>query len=199
MALKYLAAAELNGLLYVAGGTNASNVQQSALYAYDPTTGTWTTRAPMPAAGAYPTGARNKLTLTSVAGRLWAIGGAGGQGTHVQVYDPAANAWSEAPNLPARRSLHGASVLDGYLYVVGGLDAATAAPSDAVYVYDPLLGTAGTWRTASSLPEARAAFGGQVAVLDSLPEPARSGILVAAGALGSTSTVTNSMTIGENG
>jgi len=197
-ALKYLAAAEMNGLLYVVGGTNVSNAQQSALYAYDPIAKTWTTRAPMPAAGAYPTGARNKLTLTTANGRLWAIGGAGGQGTHVQLYNPAANTWTEAPNLPAKRSLHGTSVLNGYLYVVGGLDATTAQPTDTVYVYDPLLGTGGSWRTATPLPEARAAFGGQVAVVDTLPEPARSGILVAAGAVGATSTVTNSLTVGSN-
>jgi len=182
----------------VVGGTNVSNAQQSALYAYDPIAKTWTTRAPMPAAGAYPTGARNKLTLTTANGRLWAIGGAGGQGTHVQLYNPAANTWTEAPNLPAKRSLHGTSVLNGYLYVVGGLDATTAQPTDTVYVYDPLFGTGGSWRTATPLPEARAAFGGQVAVVDTLPEPARSGILVAAGAVGATSTVTNSLTVGSN-
>jgi N-acetylneuraminic acid mutarotase len=197
-ALKYLAAAELNGILYVVGGTNTGNVQQSALYAYDPVAKTWTSRAAMPAAGAYPTGARNKLTLTTANGSLWAIGGVGGQGTHVQLYNPTTNAWTEAPDLPAKRSLHGASVLNGYLYVVGGLDATTAQPTDTVYVYDPLLGAGGSWRTATSLPQARAAFGGQVDVVDPLPNPNRANILVAAGAVGAASTVTNSLTMGGN-
>ena len=61
-------------------------------------------------------------------GKLYAVGGYDGgdlsSGTtlsSVERYDPAANAWEEIAPMPTARQNPGVGVLDGKLYVVGGV------------------------------------------------------------------------------
>ena len=179
---RYAAAAAVDGNVYVAGGIDESGYPQNTLYAYNAGTSAWTTKM------AIPGDPRARLTLTATgtgaSARLWAIGGTGDlQGVRVDVYNPNTDTWSSAPNLPAARSLHGVALLNGYIYIIGGVNTANVTSPD-VYVYDPLRDTAGTWQTVNAgslLPEGRAAFGGHVAVLNSAATPGISGILIAGG------------------
>ena len=56
--------------------------------------------------------------------------------------------WITRPALPTARQEMPHAVLDGKIYVIGGLDGARAA-SDLVEIYDP---ATGAWSTAASLP-----------------------------------------------
>jgi N-acetylneuraminic acid mutarotase len=99
------AAAVANGRLVVCGGYDGAEQKQT--YVYDAITNTWQTRADMPQSrfrhGAAPLG--NRVLIAG--------GRSNGQptGTASQ-YDPVADAWSAAPDLPAARSA-GTLVSDG--------------------------------------------------------------------------------------
>jgi hypothetical protein len=86
--------------------------------------------------------------------------------------------------MPARR-LHGAAALNDYLYLVGGMDVAGTTMLNSIYYLDPLSDpnpNNWSWTAATTvLPEGRAAFGGQVAVLNSSTSPPSTGIMVAGG------------------
>lgn len=69
--------------------------------------------------------------LTAHAGKVYLVGGMQPQNedpakpvlrslASASVYDPAAHAWTKLPDLPAPRSSHDVTVLDGKLYVMGG-------------------------------------------------------------------------------
>src|SRR5689334_12896799 len=60
--------AALNGIEYVAGGST-DTAASNALYAFDPSTHTWTTRAP------YPGPARDHMGLVAANGFLYLAGG----------------------------------------------------------------------------------------------------------------------------
>ena len=60
--------AVLDGQLYVAGGLDSQGRELDSVEAYDPTSNTWTLKAPMPKPRAF-------LGLTAHEGRLYAIGG----------------------------------------------------------------------------------------------------------------------------
>ena len=67
------------------------------------------------------------LPVTSVVnGRIYAIGGGTviGQSFEmvrkVEVYNPATDRWTEAPNMQKRRHWHAASAVLGKIYVIGG-------------------------------------------------------------------------------
>ena len=69
-----LAAGVVNGIIYAVGGNSGSNVAPifvNALEAYDPSTNTWTTKAPMPTA-------REGLAAGVVGRVLYAVGGYNG-------------------------------------------------------------------------------------------------------------------------
>jgi N-acetylneuraminic acid mutarotase len=202
-ARRYLAAAAVDNKIYVAGGYDSSGVIRSEVYRFDLGTNTWSQVTTLPFGG---NGRRAKLTLTATGSgataKLWAIGGVGPfntEGTRVEVYDVTANTWTNGTALPQARNLHGTMVLNGYLYVMGGLDAAST-PQDEVWVIDPIDGPASAWtavNAASVLPaEGRAAFGGNVAVLDSAS--GISGILIAGGRT-TTSAGTDSVLASQHG
>jgi len=81
------ASAVINGILYVAGGANASG-QSATVYAYDPASNTWSTKASMPAA-------RNDLMGVALGGLMYVIGGQQNNTNDgaLQVYDPVTDAW----------------------------------------------------------------------------------------------------------
>ncbi len=110
----------------------------------------WQTLAAMP-------NARNHLAGAALGGKLYAIGGqhlyneVSGNDDEVDVYDPAADAWSEVESLPAARGHVSAAVLDGRIIVFGGTLTGNQRSAD-VTAYDS---AKDVWLKLPSLPEAR--------------------------------------------
>jgi N-acetylneuraminic acid mutarotase len=81
-------------------------------------------------------------------GRVIVVGGLGAAGNTVEIYDPAANAWSSTPPLATGRHFHTSSVLgDGTVLVAGGAPASGNSTS-IVELYDP---SANAWRKVAPL------------------------------------------------
>jgi hypothetical protein len=150
-----LAAGVVNGVLYAVGGPGSTG---QLVEAYDPSTNTWTTKAPMPTA-------RHGLAAGVVNGVLYAVGGANfSSGIAVQTveaYDPSTNTWTtKAPMSTARYGL-AAGVVNGVLYAVGGTS--DCAPSitcigitvQTVEAYDP---STNTWTPKAPMPTDRYAL-----------------------------------------
>jgi N-acetylneuraminic acid mutarotase len=141
------AIAVVEGIIYVIGGmfgeTAQDNRPLSAVEAYDPATDTWTTKADMPTA-------RYKHAACAIDGRIYVCGGftkCGDEASRVatvEVYDPATDTWSHAPDMPHVRGGPTASAVAGKIYIIGGGDPPLHPAGDIVDVYDP--GT-DTWTT----------------------------------------------------
>lgn len=116
-----------DGKLYVFGGYNVTTPDYqptSAAEAFDPSTNTWTTLAPMPAAethmgvatdgqfiyvaGGYTFDPRTTYQTFSTANAFR--------------YDIASNTWSTMASLPAARGAGALAYLDGQLHFVGGVN-----------------------------------------------------------------------------
>ena len=81
---------------------------------YDPTSDVWTTRAPMPSPRQY-------LAAATQTGKLYAIGGFGGQSSSaVDQYEPAVDTWSTMAPMSTGRYGHACAVVNGRIYVMGG-------------------------------------------------------------------------------
>ena len=112
----YVAAADIDGQVYAAGGMVGETGRPLDLLArYDPEADSWETLRRMPEpvrAGA----------AAAVDGILYVIGGstADGNTDAVYAYDPAADEWSERTPLPEPRFNHSAVALGGKIYVLGG-------------------------------------------------------------------------------
>jgi N-acetylneuraminic acid mutarotase len=210
-----MAAAAINVLgvdkIYVAGGTwqgssslHTVGSQTNIVEVYTPSTNTWTGTSGV----AQLLTATSQLTLTAAGGKLWAIGGPGSTtGTVVQIYtlpttSGGLGSWASGPALPSPRSLQGATVLNGYLYVAGGLqpgNATTAAQATStVYVIDPMRPTGGltTWATATPMPVARVAFGGSFGITTTTANPPGYRFIAAGGSLDAGGSITGSVSIG---
>ena len=147
-----MSAGVIDDKLYVVGGVNAALGELSSLEAYDPVTDTWTTKTSMPTA-------RRRTSAGVIDGKLYVVGGVGktevGEnqvdlGT-LEVYDPITDTWATLAPMPTPRVTASAGVIDGKLYVVGGIG---ADPGDltTLEVYDPVTGT---WTTKTPMPVGR--------------------------------------------
>lgn len=120
------ASAVIGGKIYVVGGRQAlkqsdgslRQVNVAALEVFDPATGQWATRAPMPQA-------QGGLAASAHGGKLYVFGGE--QWVPEQkvfadnwVYDPAADRWSAVPALPTPRHGLGAATVGNRIHVFGG-------------------------------------------------------------------------------
>jgi hypothetical protein len=150
--------AVLNGLLYAAAGDCPADVcadnDADYLDAYDPTTDSWTSRAPL-------LGRRYQLGLVALDGLLYAVGGRDSDGpvTRVEAYDPATDEWTERAPMPTGRHNLGVAVIDGIVYAVGGVVGGLA--SATLEAYDPVTDE---WTPKTSMPTAR--WGLSVAAID---------------------------------
>ena len=108
-----MAVGVLDGIIYVAGGSIAGNLDR-VLDAYDPQTDTWTRKAPMPTPRCGAVGG-------VIDGVFYVVGTAEGAGRNtMEAYDPKTGTWTtKAPMLTKRAGVAG-GVIDGILYVVGG-------------------------------------------------------------------------------
>jgi len=119
-----LAATEINGRVYVAGG--AGLLSPSADFdVYDAGLGAWTQLNPL------PTG-RARFGMASLDGKIYIVGGSSdGEDASVSgdVYDPESDVWSAISDLPGPRVGHGLAAVSGVVVAIGG-------GVDAIDVYD---------------------------------------------------------------
>lgn len=140
--------------VYVFGGNNScSNNWLSTNECYDTSTNTWTTGlAPLPGTP------RGDLSAVTVGGLIYVMGGNNsyvGEFNYNHIYNPQTNSWSTGAPLPADRGSHGAAVLDGKIYLVGGHNRVNGPITEIpeVHVYDP---AQNTWSEVAPLNVPRA-------------------------------------------
>ncbi|MBX3301178.1 MAG: hypothetical protein KF693_03080 [Nitrospira sp.] len=152
-----VAAAVLNGKIYVVGGfekPSLGNVMNFAITpsveVYDPAMDRWTSKAPLPV-GLHHVG------ISVVEERLYVIGGYAQSAfsvwnpvAKVYAYDPATDNWTERAPMPTARGALSITEHDGKLYTIGGYD--RKGNNAQVEVYDPVQNV---WTTAAPLPTPR--------------------------------------------
>ena len=175
-----VAAGSVNGIVYAVGGWEwVGNYigPSTRLEAYDPSTDTWSARAPM-------RDARFGPTVAVANGILYVMGGVdsamglydtgqlvGPLTSVVEAYDPATDSWTTKASPPGLINASGAGVVNGIIYVVGGLTFTGDGISARVYAYDP---STNTWTEKAPMPTER--YGLDVGVVN--------GIVYAVGGLG---------------
>jgi N-acetylneuraminic acid mutarotase len=104
------AAVELDGSVYVVGGT-----PEGAFFRYDPQTDTWE-RLPDPSEQ------REHLAAVTLDGEIWALAGRweGQIFASTEIFDPATGEWRPGPAFNEARSGFGAAVIDDAIWAVGG-------------------------------------------------------------------------------
>ena len=147
----HAAAAVLDGRLYVAGGFS-NGAAQGAVYALDQ--GAWHQVASLH----HPRGA---LALVGLTRKLYAIGGnaAAGNVAPIEVYDPAADAWTDGPDLPSPRNHLAGFNYQGLVCVAGGRSPNTTR-------VDCLSAARETWSRLPDLPFATSGAGAGVVGVD---------------------------------
>ena len=163
-------AAVLDGKLYAVGGAYEEDL--SSVERYDPATNAWEAVAPLAPA-------RFQASVAALDGKLYAVGGTRIYAesdpdylTSVERYDPGLNAWEMVAPIAEARSRAGVAVLDGKLYVVGGITAEQVFRGDgalsSVERYDP---ATNAWEAVA--PMARGRHRPVVALLSSSEAAAR--------------------------
>jgi DNA-binding CsgD family transcriptional regulator len=115
-----VAAAVVDGLIYVPGGYTAVGEAITTMEVYDPADDTWDTRAPLPA----PLCA---YAIAAVDGKLFVFGGWDGDSyvASVYEYDPQEDGWTAKTAMLTARGFAAAGVVEGKVYVIGGYDGTT--------------------------------------------------------------------------
>lgn len=116
------AAAQLNGLIYVCGGSvqNTGSIpgpETNMVEIFDPATATWSAGPSMPTA-------RIGATAAVLGGKLYVIGGdnllaPGGTGI-VEQFDPVSGTWSQLTSMPTARAFAAGVVIGTQIVVAGG-------------------------------------------------------------------------------
>jgi hypothetical protein len=146
-----LGVAVVNGKIFAIGGYNASYLTKNE--EYDPATDTWTTKQPMPTP-------RSSFGIAVCQNKIYVIGGASGNSimevvTDVnEVYDPATDSWSQKTKIPLAGEQFQANVLNGKIYLTGGL------VSTDTQIYDP---STDTWSSGAPIPTQVYSYGSTVA------------------------------------
>ena len=117
-AREHLAVAQADGLVIAIGGRNGLDVDlrmAGATEAFDPATGSWEQRAPLPVP-------RSGMGVATSGDAVYVLGGEGANGVYDDVdrYDPSTDTWEALPRLPIGRHGMAASVVDGTLMAIGG-------------------------------------------------------------------------------
>ncbi len=151
----------VDGKIYAIGGANNGGVSTFAtVEEYDPVTDTWTTKQDMPTP-------RYNIASAVVDGKIYIMGGddfwtpgwVEGLRT-LEVYDPTNDTWDiTKADMPTGRNGASACVVDGIIYVMGGV---YMLPGDVVgrvlnvvEAYDP---ATDTWTNKAPMPTARFAL-----------------------------------------
>ncbi|HYO51013.1 MAG TPA: kelch repeat-containing protein, partial [Chloroflexia bacterium] len=135
-----------NGRIYLFGGCNDSNcsVRLDTVQIYDPATDTWSTGADVPTNVTFG-------TAEVIGSYIYLAGGLGSPGeTKAYRYDPLTSTWDDAAMADLSDSLWGAAsgVLNGKMYVFGGIVNNTSGASKRTLRYDPVTNT---WTTDANL------------------------------------------------
>jgi N-acetylneuraminic acid mutarotase len=163
-----LAVGVVNGILYAVGGAITHpgvggypgyTEFLSTVEAYNPTTNSWSSRAPLPTL-------RSGVAVGVVDGILYAVGGTSSATGRtewnqyplflntVDAYDPVRNSWTAKAPLPTRRFYgYAVGVAKGTLYVVGGN---TDIETGLMEAYDPITNT---WTVKAPMPSPRGRLG----------------------------------------
>jgi N-acetylneuraminic acid mutarotase len=148
----YVAAGEIAGRLYVAGGMfGDAGTRLDRVQVFDPQTDVWTTLPRLPEPVRAAAGATRD-------GEFLVLGGTTPEGGGRQVfgYDVTTRRWRKAPPLPRVLYNHSAVTVGDRVYVLGGYDT-VGAELRSVYVLD-----GGRWRASTPLPRPVHAFGAVV-------------------------------------
>jgi DNA-binding CsgD family transcriptional regulator len=102
---------------------------------------------------------RRRLAAVTHGSRVYAIGGETAQGITgaVDIYAADADDWNPAADLPNPVADIGAAVVDGRIYVPGGV-LADGSYSDRLQVYAPEQDGPGTWTTETPMPRPMSAY-----------------------------------------
>ncbi len=147
----FLGASVVDGKIYAIGGGTAlkGGTKPAAVEEYDPATDTWTKKSDMPVP-------IDGLSTSVVNGKIYAIGGfvTGGGGGEITVstveeYDPATDTWTKKADMPTARGLASTSVVNGKIYVVGGVTTDAWPAFSTVEEYDPVTDT---WTKKADMP-----------------------------------------------
>ncbi|MDQ4054430.1 MAG: PQQ-dependent sugar dehydrogenase [Actinomycetota bacterium] len=137
--------AALDGKVYVVGGKTGSTAHVSTVHVYDTAADTWSAAADLPGP------AVENPAVVAHDGKVYAFGGStapfSGAVPNAAVFDPATGTWTALPAMPTARGGAAAQVLDGKIYVLGGMgeDGASVA---SVEIFDPVTGT---WTTGPAM------------------------------------------------
>jgi hypothetical protein len=145
------AVAQVNGILYAAGGALPNSTSSTnAFEAYDPVNNTWSVKPSMPVA-------TQQAAAAELNGLFYAVGGGTccGPLPTLQVYNPATNSWMIKASMPTARFAPAAAAVDGILYVAGG-GSGFGTIYATLEAYDPV---SDTWSTKAPMPEGRRGLG----------------------------------------
>ncbi len=154
MARFLFGAAVVDEKIYVIGGTRNGPDKMARVDIYDPALDRWSRGTDMPTP-------RNALSAVAVGGKIYAIGGWGmdvdrsaKDFSSVEVYDPQADSWATATDMPTPRSHMMLAAVGGKIYAIGGWlrRAGVQVALTTVEVYDV---AADTWTRAADIPTGR--------------------------------------------
>lgn len=156
-----VASAVLAGKIYVIGGFTTDGASSRAVDVYDPATDAWT------AAPDYPYPLHHSFAVGVEEGQgpagVYVFGGWGGAPTPDPVpplplpsalafrLAPDGSSWTPIARMPAARGAHTGGVIDGKVYVVGGVSERLELATET-WVYDP---AADAWSAAPAMPTPR--------------------------------------------
>ena len=146
----YIAAAELGGFVYAAGGMVGETGRPLHTFTrYDPRSDRWLVLPRLPE----PTRAAAGAALD---GAIYVVGGTtpAGNTSATWAFEPGRQTWDRRASLPAARFNHAAAELDGKLYVAGGY--LQGRERREVFAYDP---ATDRWSLVARLPRPTHAFG----------------------------------------
>ncbi|MCD6580022.1 hypothetical protein J7L48_11165 [bacterium] len=145
MKLHGVAAASLNGVIYIAGGRTEKGNFVNTLYKYDKIQHKWAQLKSM-------TQRKNTLCLIAYNGMLYAIGGTDGNKVFntVEIYNPITNTWHQGTPMPTARYNMTAQEVNGKIYVIGGVDLHSHR-FDTNEAYDPY---SDSWEGKAPMPTA---------------------------------------------
>jgi N-acetylneuraminic acid mutarotase len=134
------------GNAYVLGGIVGANVNgvinTNKAWVYSPVTNTW---API---ADYPGIALNHVGAACVNGKVYLVGGMNANFEAVNTlyeYDPGTGGWTPKANLPQPRGAAGVAVLNGEIYLAGGIG---YPAKTELFAYNPVTNQ---WRTLASM------------------------------------------------
>jgi len=150
-----LATGAVSGKLYAIGGSIGGNqVDVGINEAYDPTTDTWTAKAPLPVPRQL--GGTNAAVANGI---IYVVGGTppGFCTNEADAYNPATDVWTVLAPMPTPRCWLTVVALNGLVYAIGGTNSAGNIKYSTMEVYNP---TTNSWSTGPGMINGRQSAGG---------------------------------------